>query len=172
MLLLFLRGDRLKTFLPLDAFHRRPSLVTWLLTEIKTRKFLKESNFKPNIIFLLWFSTQAWRRSRRRIFFFFRTMQNKDLIYKRSSWKESGLWICLWGQTTGAEEMLQEVDKGMQGAVPKAGVVTQISFLLIISRPALAKRNHSEICCVFVIALSLWPIIFVWLCVYNLLRRL
>lgn len=40
--------------------------------------------------------------------------------------------------------MQQEVDKGMQGAVPKARVVTQISFLLIISRPALVEWNHSE----------------------------
>jgi len=64
--------------------------------------------------------------------------------------------------------MQQEVDKGMQGAVPKARVVTQISFLLIISRPALVEWTHSESALFFVIALSLWPIIFVWPSVYNI----
>lgn len=54
--------------------------------------------------------------------------------------------------------MLQEVDKGMRGAFPKVGVVAQISFLLIISRPALAAWNHSKFA---VMALSLWTIIFV-----------
>lgn len=62
--------------------------------------------------------------------------------------------------------MLQEVDKGMQGAVPKA--VTQISFLLIISRPALAAWNHSEFAVFLQGILSLWPIIFVWHCVYSM----
>lgn len=48
------------------------------------------------------------------------------------------------GWTTGVEETPQEVDEGMQGAVLKVGVVAQISFLLIISRPAPAAWNHSE----------------------------
>lgn len=56
----------------------------------------------------------------------------------------------------------------MQGAVLKVGVVAQISFLLIISRPAPAAWNRSEFA---VIALSLFGQLSSYDLVFTVRRR-